>query len=115
MAKPSTENPPTWTLLTRHAHALLRLRAEPRVTLRDLAKHLGITERSVQKIVADLEAEGLLERRRVGRRNHYALDLNRRFRHPLENDRPVAEWILSDTESATLGGREPNDRPEPHR
>jgi DNA-binding IscR family transcriptional regulator len=32
---------------------------------------IGITERAVQRIVADLEREGLLSRSRQGRRNRY--------------------------------------------
>jgi hypothetical protein len=36
--------------------------------MRDVAAAVGITERAVQAIVADLEAAAVLERTRVGRR-----------------------------------------------
>lgn len=87
------DDPPSWTLLSRHAHALIRLQRDPHSTLRDLGRHLGITERSAQKIVGDLEAAGLLARRRVGRRNAYDLYLGRPLRHPLESDLPARTLI----------------------
>ncbi|GAA2439637.1 hypothetical protein GCM10010273_16750 [Streptomyces lavendulocolor] len=42
--------------------------------LRDVAAGIGITERAVQIIVADLEAAGYLTRTRVGRRNRCTID-----------------------------------------
>jgi len=35
---------------------------------------VGITERSVQTILNDLVADGYVERSRIGRRNHYAVN-----------------------------------------
>jgi hypothetical protein len=37
------------------------------------------TERAVGVIISDLEVGGYLSRTRVGRRNHYAIDLRRAF------------------------------------
>jgi DNA-binding transcriptional regulator PaaX len=54
---------------------------------------VGITERAVQAIVADLEAGGYLRRERVGRRNRYTLDPDQPFRHPAERGRPVGELL----------------------
>ena len=73
-----------WTLLSNHAHVLLALSREPGARMRDLADEIGITERSVQRIVADLEAGGLIERHREGRRNVYVLHDEERFPHPRE-------------------------------
>ena len=73
-----------WTFLSNHTHVLVCLAAGSDQTLRDVAAQVGITERAVQRIVADLEAGGVLERRREGRRNRYLLHLDARLRHPLE-------------------------------
>jgi DNA-binding IscR family transcriptional regulator len=59
------------TFLSNHAHVLAMVAAQPDVRLRDVAVRIGITERAVQRIVADLEREGLLVRSREGRRNRY--------------------------------------------
>lgn len=84
---------PGWTFLSNHAHVLLCLsRAEP-PTLRDVAAQVGITERAVQNIVLDLEVEGILVRRRNGRRNEYDLDLDRPLRHPLESHRSIRALV----------------------
>ena len=48
-----------WTFLTNHTHVLLCLYRDPEITLREVAGLVGITERMVQKIVAELEAAGL--------------------------------------------------------
>ena len=44
------------------------------VTLREVAIKVGITERAAQRIVADLAEAGIIDRRRVGRRNHYLVN-----------------------------------------
>ena len=49
-----------------------------------MAATAGITERTAQGIVADLEAAGYLTRVRVGRRNHYRIGTDEGFRHPAE-------------------------------
>ncbi len=82
-----------WTFLTNHAHVLLALARDPHCRLRDVAVRVGITERSVQAIVADLEAEGYLTRTRVGRRNVYRLHPQRRFRHPAESRHRIGELL----------------------
>ncbi|MFC6370868.1 MarR family transcriptional regulator, partial [Nonomuraea thailandensis] len=61
----------------------------PEARVRDLAGRIGITERGVQKILADLHQAGYLSRERVGRRTHYSLDLDKHFRYPTEAGLPV--------------------------
>ncbi len=78
-----------WTFLTNHAHVLICLSQDPNLRLRDLAERVGITERAVQKIVADLEASGVIERLREGRRNHYNIDPSVPLRHPVERHKSV--------------------------
>lgn len=72
-----------WTFLSNHAHVLLAIARAPEIRLRDVAETVGITERAVQRIVADLEAEGYLLRTRLGRRNRYEIRGEKHFRHPL--------------------------------
>ncbi|MFG2757196.1 helix-turn-helix transcriptional regulator [Streptomyces wuyuanensis] len=82
-----------WTFLTNHARVLLRIAGDPDVRLRDIAAGIGITERAVQIIVADLEAAGYLTRARVGRRNRYTIDSTVALRHPAEADHPVGDLL----------------------
>jgi predicted ArsR family transcriptional regulator len=72
---------PEWTFLSNHANVLICIAQEPEIRLREVADRVGITERAVQRIVADLEEAGYLSRTRRGRRNHYELHANRPLRH----------------------------------
>ncbi|WP_224241853.1 helix-turn-helix transcriptional regulator [Hyalangium gracile] len=79
----------TWTFLTNHAHVLLCLAMDPEVRMREVADKVGITERAVQKIVADLEESGYLTRVRAGRRNRYQVHPHLPLRHPIESHQCV--------------------------
>lgn len=73
-----------WTFFTNHAHVLYVLASHPHARMREVALQVGITERAVQRIVADLEESGYLIKHRDGRQNHYELDADKGLRHPLE-------------------------------
>ena len=82
-----------WTFLSNHGHVLVALARDPRARIRDLSQAVGITERAVLLILADLEAEGIVERIREGRRNRYVLRDTSPLRHPLESHRSVGELL----------------------
>lgn len=83
----------TWTFLTNHSHVLLCLAADDSLRVRDLADKVGITERAVLKILADLEEGGVIERERDGRRNRYSVQFDAPLRHDLEAHRTVGDLI----------------------
>jgi DNA-binding IclR family transcriptional regulator len=85
--------PAAWTFFSNHAHVLFCLAANPGMLLRDVAAHVGITERAVQRIVADLEAAGVLARVRKGRRNRYKVDPRVSLRHPVEAHRNIGDLL----------------------
>lgn len=82
-----------WTFLSNHAHVLICLAKDPEIRLRDVAELVGITERAVQKIVADLEDGGILEKEKVGRRNRYKIRRDIQLRHSIESHRNIGELI----------------------
>ncbi len=84
-----------WTFLSNHTHVLVCLARNPDQVLREVAQQVGITERGVQRIVAELEAGGVVRRERHGRRNHYYLNLDAPLRHPLERHCTVGELLRS--------------------
>lgn len=89
----SAETEAQWTFLSNHTHVLVCLAADAEQTLRDVALKVGITERAVQRIVAELEAAGALTRERDGRRNRYRLDTSLPLRHPLERHRSIGDVL----------------------
>ena len=82
-----------WTLLSNHAHVLVCLAEDSRMRLKDVAVRVGITERAVQRIIAELESAGYLSRLKEGRRNRYRIHPDQPLRHPLESDHTVGELI----------------------
>jgi DNA-binding MarR family transcriptional regulator len=82
-----------WTFMTNHTHVLLCLYRNPEITLREVAILVGITERMVQKIVAELVEAGYLEVTRVGRRNSYRITGDQKLRHPLESHRSIGDIL----------------------
>lgn len=63
------------------------------MVLREVALQVGITERAVQRIIADLEAGGVIEREKIGRQNHYEIRAAQPLRHPIESHRTIGELL----------------------
>lgn len=82
-----------WTFLSNHSHVLILISRNPDVVLRHVAIRVGITERAVQRIIADLEEAGILEREKVGRQNHYRIISNKPLRHSIESHRTIADLL----------------------
>ena len=83
----------SWTFLTNHAHVLLCLAQNLSERIRDIAAEVGITDRAVQRIIVELEADGYLERIRDGRRNVYKVFSRKPLRHSVEKHRQVHDLI----------------------
>jgi hypothetical protein len=88
------EGSPKWNFLSNHAFVVICIAQDSEVRLRDVAAKVGITERAVQRIIADLEAGGFLSRNREGRRNRYDLHPEVRLNHPMGEKGSLAD-ILS--------------------
>jgi DNA-binding IclR family transcriptional regulator len=82
-----------WTFLTNHTHVLVVLAREPMSRIRDIADEVGITQRAVQRILAELAAEGVLRVTKHGRRNEYRINRRMKLRHPLENSRRLGDLL----------------------
>ena len=91
--KISKEKNENWTFFTNHAHVMIVLADQPDMVLREVALKVGITERAVQKIVADLEKTGFIIKEKKGRSNYYKLILDKPLRHPIESHKTVETVI----------------------
>lgn len=103
-----------WTFLTNHARVLAVIADNQSARIREIAAHCRLTERAVQKIIADLERDGYLSHTREGRTNTYRIEPGRVLRHPAEAGLTVASllsWLVKDeTDRAReLGGRRPQE------
>ena len=84
---------PDWTFLSNHGHVAVCLARDPEGRLRDIADQVGITERRVAAIIAELEAAGIVNRKRVGRRNTYTVNRRAKLRHPVEAHHTVGDLL----------------------
>jgi hypothetical protein len=81
------------SFLTNHGLVMTYIGRYPDSTGLEIAHAVGITERAARKIVADLLAEGYIERERVGRRNSYRINTDLPLRHPGERPATVGELL----------------------
>src|ERR1700761_6310218 len=95
-----------WTLLTGHGHVLVEIARHPGARIRDISPVVGLTERSVQAIVADLEAEGYLTRTRTGRRVVYIVNPDSLFRHKAQDGHRIGPFL------DLLGAEAPRPHPD---
>lgn len=63
-----------WTLLTNHGAVMVYLNSRPGDTIRSMADALGMSERTVAAVIADLRAEGYIVVHRDGRRSRYEIN-----------------------------------------
>ena len=94
--------PPAWTVLSTHGRVLALIASDPDIRVRDIAATLGVTERTVQRVIADLEETGHLSHDRIGTRNRYEIS---------ETAGPPVEGDLDPEILATLMAGEPETAP----
>jgi predicted transcriptional regulator len=91
-----------WTFITNHGLVLSYIFHNPSHTAREIASHVGITERTAHKIISDLEAAGYIERRKIGRRNVYRVDPEVPLRHHTKSDILVSNLLAALTSEPSV-------------
>jgi len=82
-----------WTFVTNHAVVLTYLAKHPSITARQLALEIGITERAIRTIIADLESEGYIVKAKEGRRSRYSVNAGLPLRHSTQSDKQVGQLL----------------------
>ncbi|PBC80240.1 MarR family protein [Streptomyces sp. 2224.1] len=99
-----------WTFITNHARVLAAIADDPNARIRDIAAHCRLTERAVQRIIADLEQGGYLSHKREGRANTYRIEPGKVLRHPAEAGLPVASLLSLLVQDEALRSEQPPPR-----
>ena len=84
---------PEWTFLTNHALVLSFVAKHPRITARELSASIGITERAVRRVIADLDTGGYIAKKREGRRVRYRINPELPLRHEAHRDKAVGDLL----------------------
>ena len=87
--------PKKWNFLSNYGLVLTHLFQNSRATLREIARGTDLTERAVYQIVRDLEENGFIQKKRVGRRNIYNVDEAALFSYPVYQNLNVAQMITA--------------------
>jgi DeoR/GlpR family transcriptional regulator of sugar metabolism len=82
-----------WKFVTNHALVLCLIAQQPRITAREIAATVGITEKTTRNIINDLEADGYVDKTREGRRIRYSVDPEMPLRHEMNEDRAVGDLL----------------------
>ena len=84
---------PEWTFLTNYALVLSYLAKQPSITAREISIDCGITERSIRKIIANLDEAGYIRKRRVGRGMRYRINPDLLLHHDTYNEIAVGDFL----------------------
>jgi DNA-binding MarR family transcriptional regulator len=66
-----------WSFLTNYTLVLIYIVLNPDSTVRTIAQGVGITERATLALLRDLDVDGIIARKRDGRRNTYSVNFER--------------------------------------
>ncbi len=102
-----------WTFITNHGLVLGYLSHHPRSTAREIANFVGVTERTIHKIISDLELAGYIERRKQGRRNVYDVNHELPLRHHTKQDILVSDLLEALTSKNADGLPQRDSQPVP--
>jgi predicted transcriptional regulator len=84
-----------WTFLSNYGRVFVYIAKNPRSTTEVISREVGLTQRGVQNIIAELEAAGYIARHREGRRNWYTVHPELPMRHQLERDHAVGDLLAA--------------------
>jgi DNA-binding transcriptional ArsR family regulator len=86
---------PEWTFITKHAVALSLIAKHTRITALDLGAAMGVTERAVRKIIADLYAAGYVGKKREGRGVRYRINPDLSLRQHTHREVDIGDLLTS--------------------
>ena len=82
-----------WTFLTNHALVLSYLASTLKITARELSTAIGITERAIRKVIADLESAGYISKKKEGRYIRYSINPSMHLRHHTHHEIAVGDFL----------------------
>ena len=91
-----------WTFFSNHGHVIISLGLNPKLTHREIAEKVGITERAVQKIISDLVESDFVSIKKEGRNNEYIINNTKHLKHKIESCceiRDIIELVSQKRES----------------
>jgi DNA-binding MarR family transcriptional regulator len=82
-----------WNFITKHGLVLLYISQHPQCTTRQMASTISATERTVHRVLINLEKEGYITRQRTGKGNIYQINREHELKHELTKDSIVEDLL----------------------
>ncbi|MEN9608753.1 MAG: hypothetical protein RLZZ06_684 [Actinomycetota bacterium] len=83
----------SWTFLSNHGHVVVQLAKNPDITLAELARVIGVTERHISSVLNDLKEAGYIEVIKEGRKNSYRVLVEMPLRHTAESHKTLQDVL----------------------
>ena len=82
-----------WKFVTNHALVFCLIAQQPRITAREIATMVNITEKATRNIINDLESDGYITKKREGRRLRYTVYADLPLRHEMQQDKAIGDLL----------------------
>jgi CTP-dependent riboflavin kinase len=82
-----------WTFITNHGLMLLYISQHPQCTTREMASTIKATERTVHRVLIDLEKDRYITRERTAKGNIYQINTKQSLRHELTRNLVVSDLL----------------------
>jgi CTP-dependent riboflavin kinase len=82
-----------WTFITNHGLILLYISQHPQCTTREMASTIQTTERTVHRVLIDLEKDGYITRERTAKGNIYQINSEQSLKHEITRDSVVGDLL----------------------
>lgn len=91
--EPAMQNQQDVDFLSRHAHVLLVLFQDPKITAREISVMLDVTERTTLRVLNQLKKQGFISIERRGRNNFYQVLIDAQSSSRFENGCKVQDLL----------------------
>jgi DNA-binding transcriptional regulator YhcF (GntR family) len=82
-----------WNLITVHGLVLLYISRHLQCTMREMAAAINVTERTIKRVLEDLEIAGYITWKRTGKGNIYEMNSTKGLKHELTRDVMVEDLL----------------------
>ena len=82
-----------WNFITIHGLVLLYISRNSQCTMREMAAAINVTERTIKRVLEDLDTAGYITWKRTGKGNIYELNSTKGLKHELTRDVMVGDLL----------------------
>jgi predicted ArsR family transcriptional regulator len=82
-----------WSFITSHGLVLLYILRNAQCTMREMATALGVTERTIKRVLEDLKEGGYVTWEKTGKGNTYEINSTKGLKHELTREVVIGDLL----------------------